>query len=150
MDSGQYSRFFDLDAWAKENGLTEEQKNVFPFLICPKPSKSEKNKGCENLESKFTQIMGDGAGGVVRNEGHPLLYRKNNHPTCKPLKLMQWLITLATRKGDTVLDPYSGSGTTGLACKNIDRKYILIEKEEEYCKIIEARLNHKDDQGKLF
>lgn len=102
-DSGSYSRYFDLDAWAK----------TLPFLITPKASKSEKNAGVE--------------GG-------------NIHPTCKPLKLMSYLITLGSREGDVVLDPFTGSGTTCLAAKNLKRNYIGIEREAEYVEIAEARL----------
>jgi len=45
-----------------------------------------------------------------------------------------------TNEGDLVLDNCAGSGTTGVACKNLNRNYILIEKEPEYCKIAEARI----------
>jgi adenine specific DNA methylase Mod len=48
---------------------------------------------------------------------------------------------LVTPKGGTVLDPFAGSGTTGVACKNLNRNYILIEKEPEYVEIIKKRLN---------
>lgn len=65
----------------------------------------------------------------------------NFHPTCKPLKLMEYLCELTkTPTGGIVLDPFGGSGTTGIACKKTKRDYILIEKEEEYCKIAEARI----------
>ena len=66
----------------------------------------------------------------------------SNHPTHKPLKLMEYLCTLTkTPTSGIVLDPFAGSGTTGMACKNTGRDFILIEKESEYCKIAEARIN---------
>lgn len=65
----------------------------------------------------------------------------NTHPTVKPLKLMQYLITLGMPPGGTVLDPFCGSGTTALACKELDRNYICIEKELEYYRIACDRLN---------
>lgn len=62
------------------------------------------------------------------------------HPTEKPLKLFEYLVETSSNKGDVVLDPFAGSGTTGVACKNLNRKYILIEKEQEYIDIINQRL----------
>jgi site-specific DNA-methyltransferase (adenine-specific) len=62
------------------------------------------------------------------------------HPTQKPVKLFEYLIKTYTNEGDLVLDNCAGSGTTGVACKNTNRNFILIEKEEKYCKIAEQRL----------
>jgi len=65
----------------------------------------------------------------------------NIHSTVKPLALMEYLCKLtATPTGGKVLDPFAGSGTTGVACKKLGRDFVLIEREEEYIKIIEARL----------
>ena len=65
--------------------------------------------------------------------------RYPGHPTVKPLKLMSYLITLGSRAGDTVLDPFSGSGTTPLACQLLNRKCTAIETEEKYCEIAAKR-----------
>ena len=65
---------------------------------------------------------------------------KNIHPTCKPTKLMEYLIKMVTPKGGVVLDPFAGSRTTGVACQNTGHNYILIEKEPEYVKICNDRL----------
>ena len=65
----------------------------------------------------------------------------NTHPTVKPLALMKYLITLGLPPGGTVLDPFCGSGTTALACKELGRNYICIEKELEYYRIACNRLN---------
>jgi DNA modification methylase len=68
------------------------------------------------------------------------------HPTQKPVALFEYLIKTYTNEGDLVLDNCAGSGTTGVACKNLNRNYILIEKEPEYIDIINKRLTptHKD------
>lgn len=66
------------------------------------------------------------------------------HPTQKPIALFEYLIKTYTNEGDTVLDNCAGSGTTGVACKNTNRNYILIEKEPEYIDIINKRLNEKE------
>lgn len=63
------------------------------------------------------------------------------HPTQKPVALFEYLIKTYTNEGDLVLDNCAGSGTTGVACKNINRNYILIEKEPEYIDIIKKRLD---------
>jgi len=69
------------------------------------------------------------------------------HPCQKPLKLMEWCLEKYSKPGMTVLDPFMGSGTTCVACKKLGRNYIGIEKEPEYIKIAEKRLekvnNHK-------
>lgn len=62
------------------------------------------------------------------------------HPTQKPVALMEYLIKTYTNEGETVLDFCAGSGTTGIACQNTNRNFVLIEKEKEYCDIIAERL----------
>lgn len=62
------------------------------------------------------------------------------HPTQKPVALFEYLIKTYTNEGDLVLDNVAGSGTTGVACQNLNRDYILIEKEPEYVEIIKQRL----------
>jgi site-specific DNA-methyltransferase (adenine-specific) len=66
---------------------------------------------------------------------------ENVHPTVKSRHLMKYLIQLITPESGTVLDPFAGSGTTALACKELGRNYICIEKEREYVDIIHQRLN---------
>jgi site-specific DNA-methyltransferase (adenine-specific) len=77
--------------------------------------------------------------------------RKNIHPTSKPVKLMSYIITLFTREGDWVIDPFLGSGTTGIASKLLNRNFIGIEREEEYFNICEERLSvEREDLIKFF
>ena len=74
---------------------------------------------------------------------------KNNHPTVKPVELMEYLINMVTPKGGTVLDPFMGSGTTGVASKNLSREFIGIELDPEYFKIAESRINNTISQVRL-
>jgi len=67
-------------------------------------------------------------------------HSKRLHPTQKPVALFEYLIKTYTDEGDVVLDPFAGSGTAGLACKNLNRNYILIEKDPKYYDIILKRL----------
>ncbi|MFM6306958.1 MAG: DNA-methyltransferase, partial [Dolichospermum sp.] len=83
------------------------------------------------------------------NEGRifPSIFRCLNdhynyqHPTQKPLLLISKLVEMLTPEGGTVLDPFAGSGTTAVACKELGRNYICIEKEREYVDIIHQRLD---------
>ena len=62
------------------------------------------------------------------------------HPTVKPIQLMEYLLDLTTSAGDVILDPFMGSGTTGIAAKNLGRKFIGIEISPEYFKIAQQRI----------
>lgn len=65
---------------------------------------------------------------------------RNTHPTVKPADLMRWLVRLVTPPGGTVLDPFAGSGSTGVACRAEHVRAILIERDAEYARIIASRL----------
>jgi len=64
----------------------------------------------------------------------------NNHPTVKPLKLMAYLCRLVTPPGGLILDPFAGSGTTGIAARDAGFRALLMEREDAYVKIIRQRL----------
>ncbi len=64
---------------------------------------------------------------------------RTEHTTQKPLYLMEELIKIHSNEGDVIIDPFAGSGTTGEACYKLNRKYIMIEKDENYFKIISDR-----------
>ena len=119
-----YSRYFSLDEWFSKNlkSLPEPVQQTFPFMIVPKASRSEKDNGLD----------------------------RNIHPTVKPLTLMNYLVTLGSRKGDVVLEPFAGSGTTALACVGQERDYIAIEREQEYYEIAKARLEKVEEPLKLW
>ena len=126
------------------------------YFYCAKASKAERNAGCEGLEEKeigrgTTRRCGNCDKPIIglsqtdkcvcdnRTEVHTK--KLNHHPTVKPLKLMEYLCTLTkTPTGGVVLDPFMGSGTTGVACKNTGRDFIGIEREAEYIEIARARL----------
>lgn len=72
--------------------------------------------------------------------------RFGNHPTQKPISLLKRIITAASRPGDTVLDPFSGSGTTGVAAALLDRKFIGIDINEEYLGIAKKRYEFRDEE----
>ncbi len=129
-DSGSYSRYFDLDAWFEK---------TFPFLIIPKPSRREKNAGLDGSPTRLRQRVRDG-GGLARDPLWAPTVTKNDHPFVKPVKLMAYLIAPGSREGQTVLDVFAGSGSTGIAAKLLRRNFIGIEINKAYCEIAERRI----------
>ena len=130
------------------NGLEEEWAK---FFYCPKTSKAEKNKGLDSFESKpmawgnqakaeLKRGNKDFVGGGDGTKHNKVEMRVNTHPTVKPVDLMRYLCRLVTPKGGTVLDPFMGSGSTGMAAKDEGFNFIGIEKDEEYYKICESRI----------
>ena len=126
------------------------------FFYCAKASKRERNIGCEDMQEVKVNKMGsfgsqedfkcpDGAN-RVGDKGSSI--QKNFHPTVKPIALMEYLVKLVSREGQVVLDPFMGSGTTGMACKKLDREFIGIEMMPEYMEIAKARIDgvKKGDQ----
>lgn len=97
-----------------------------------------------------SQWNGGGRHGVyVVPKGSDGLVGGNDHPTQKPLQLIVDLVRDFTDEGDTILDPFAGSGTTGVAAKLNGRKAILIEKSEQYCEVAAKRLR-ETEPGRLF
>ena len=154
-----YSRYFSLDEWFSKNlkSLPEPVQQTFPFMIVPKASKSEKNEGLDNFDTKQTTGGGGGVGDYIDDVnsasgkfGSEKAPSRNIHPTVKPLTLMNYLVVLGSRKGDVVLEPFAGSGTTALACVSQERDYIAIEREEEYYEIAKARLDKLEQPLKMW
>jgi site-specific DNA-methyltransferase (adenine-specific) len=104
------------------------------FFYCAKASLRERDAGCERLPATNMPIYGSGG-------RRP---RRNTHPTVKPVELMRWLIRLACPPGGVVLDPFAGSGSTGVAALREGRRFIGIERESEFVEIAEARLSHAE------
>ena len=149
-DEGSFSRYYSLDEWWKRyfKDLPEEVQKTFPFIIVPKAPKREKNMGLDRFEKKtLKELHGGRTTNSTFQPGDQV--KQNIHPTVKPVQLFSYLITLGSRKGDVVLDPFAGSGTTGISCVFSERKYILIEREKEYFKIIEARIQKAKNPANL-
>ena len=122
------------------------------FFYCAKASKSERNKGLEGFEEKEmgrNQSSLDG-GKMLTGSGNERSNAKQNfHPTVKPIKLMQYLVKLITPPNGKVLDPFCGSGTTGIACKLEGFEFVGMEQDPEYTKIAQSRIeNYKEEKGK--
>jgi len=76
--------------------------------------------------------------------------RRYDHPTTKPLGLIEDLIYFYSNENDLVLDPFLGTGTTAVACEKLNRRWIGIEFKEEYCKMAKERIEREIEQLKLF
>lgn len=74
----------------------------------------------------------------------------NDHPTVKPLELIEWCLDLAPKTTSTVADPFMGSGTTGVACANMGKTFYGIEREPKYFEIACKRIEQAYAQGRLF
>jgi DNA modification methylase len=130
-------------------GLQERDKRInldsggaSRFFYVAKASKRDRNEGLEELP----EVQGGSMTGAEYREGKPTNQpmRQNFHPTVKPTSLMEYLIKLVTPPNGTVLDPFTGSGSTGKAAILQGFDFIGIEMTEEYLPIIEGRLKHAE------
>jgi DNA modification methylase len=71
-------------------------------------------------------------------------YFGRNHPTEKPLEIFKMCLQDYSKEGDTIFDPFLGSGTTARACKDLNRRFVGFEVSEKYCKIGEERLRQQN------
>lgn len=124
------------------------------FFYCAKPSKAERNAGLEGFEEKEggclvgnnveTQNPGNKIGANPTKKCSPV---SNNHPTVKGQALMKYLIRLITPPDGVVLDPFMGSGSTGVACKTLGYDFVGIELDPEYLEIASARIDHAEKES---
>ena len=128
------------------------------FFYVAKASKRDRNEGLTGLPEKANVFMAraNGTGEVQPGmERFATLPKQNFHPTVKPTALMQYLIRLVTPDNGVVLDPFTGSGSTGKAAILENKKFIGIELTADYLPIIEGRLQHAHEtmntkEGDLF
>jgi site-specific DNA-methyltransferase (adenine-specific) len=119
----------------------EQKLESTRFIYQPKASKYERNKGLEGFEEKKSRKW---VGGMeLTGSGNKRIeIDRNIHPTVKPIKLMQYLVRLVTPPNGIVLDPFCGSGTTGIACKLEGFEFVGLEQDAEYCKIAQVRIDN--------
>jgi hypothetical protein len=121
---------------------------VSRFRYCAKTSKTDRNEGLEDapdavLARSCQAIAEAKRGNTVETEGgafNKARVVKNNHPTVKPTDLMRYLCRLVTPPDGVILDPYMGSGSTGKAAMLEDFRFIGIERDPEYFRIAEERI----------
>lgn len=134
-DSGGASRFFPV------------------FRYQAKASRSEREVGCDDLPARSgAEAVGrkEGSAGMntpAAGAGRTASSVRNHHPTVKPVELMRWLVRLVTPPDGVVLDPFMGSGTTGVAAMREGVGFVGIERESEYFRICEARISAARPSG---
>ena len=159
---------YDL-VWVKDNGTNIVAANHQPLrvhelvLVFGKQAVTYTPRGAymkynpqKTSGKSYTQVSGrqsdNWKGGKVAgfktvNTGdrHPTTVQKwtrdrGLHPTQKPVAMLEWLAKTYTDENDTILDPFMGSGSTGVACKNLNRNFIGIELDEKYFEIAKRRI----------
>jgi site-specific DNA-methyltransferase (adenine-specific) len=121
------------------------------FFYCAKASKADRDEGCEGLPVVRVKMNnGNDADGDPVSDRFTKMAR-NTHPTVKPTDLMRYLCRLVTPPGGVVLDPFTGSGSTGKAALLEGFRFVGIEREAEYVEIARARIAAaKPEQNDLF
>lgn len=118
------------------------------FFYCAKASKADRDEGLEGFEVRRAGAMsGNNGGSGPRMAGDGVtpvdpVFRRNHHPTVKPTSLMRWLVRLVTPPNGVILDPFTGSGSTGKAAMLEGFRFIGIEQDAEYCEIARARIGY--------
>jgi site-specific DNA-methyltransferase (adenine-specific) len=137
------------DGWGMSHTGAEYEDAGGPsrFFYVTKPSKAEKNTGCDNLPVKSggeatdrvdgSKGLQNPRAGAGRGGGS-----RNFHPTVKSVDLMRWLCRLIAPPGGVILDPFCGSGSTGVAALAEGFSFIGVEQSPEYAEIAKARLEH--------
>lgn len=135
-DVGRWPANLAMDEDAAEE-LDAQSDGGSRFFYCAKPSRKERDSGCWELPPRTAGEATDRAegsaglssprAGAGRTGG-----ARNTHPTVKPVDLMRWLVRLVAPPRGLVLDPFNGSGTTGIACALEGRRYLGIEREAEF------------------
>lgn len=132
-------KFQNIIIWFKNNATPNKYYlNAYEMILMLRKGKAKNinNMGTKNV-LQINNIIGN-----------------KRHPTEKPVELMKILVENSTSGGDTVLDPFMGSGSTGVACKQTNRDFIGIEIDEKYFNIakdrIEERIKEKDTQLNIF
>ena len=120
------------------------------FFYIAKASRTERNWGLDDFEDKEMARSVGAQNDIEYPKDQIGLNKtnivKNTHPTIKPVQLMRYLVRLIAPPGGIVLDPFNGSGTTGIACKLEGFDYIGIDREQEYIDISRGRIDNWVDE----
>jgi DNA modification methylase len=154
-NNGSIFRFGDT--CRRSNSYAADSGSAARFFYCAKASKADRDEGCEGLPQTIKQSVahGDKRHGTLPYTNEPREMkprpRGNHHPTVKPTALMRYLCRLVTPPGGVVLDPFTGSGSTGKAAILEGFRFIGIEREAEYVEIARARIQAAEaGAGTLF
>ncbi|KRA74247.1 hypothetical protein ASD78_12190 [Lysobacter sp. Root667] len=111
------------------------------FFYCAKADRADRNDGCDGLPLRPSDMVSNTSGQhLTRRDGGAPAPAANHHPTVKPTALMRWLCRLVTPPGGLILDPFTGSGSTGRGAIAEGFQFVGIELDPEYVAISEARI----------
>lgn len=162
-----YGKYNNQDEMLNPDKTYGDSGGASRFFYQAKVSKAERNMGLDGFEEKETQQKGHGLDRVCMNEGcgasmlKPELCKcespdwrprpkKNSHPCVKPINLMTYLCRLITPENGIVLDPFMGSGSTGIAAQLEGFRFVGMEMDEEYMKIATARIENYEKYKKFI
>jgi len=146
---GYFARYAETQGWKLLSTLIWNKPNPVPhirktnyrsaFEYCMVVCNGDKSVPFNFLSQKrMTNVF-----------NHPIGQKETDHPTEKPVSLFNWHVEVHTDPGDTVLDPFMGSGTTGASCAKTGRNFIGIELNPDYYKIAEKRIAEAQSQMRM-
>lgn len=126
----------------------KDGSSVAHFFYCAKVKQKERDEGLEAFEYRRAGGMtGTVEASLLTSAGNERTTTyKNDHPTVKPQALMRWLVRLVAPRGSVVLDPFMGSGSTGVACVYEGCSFLGIEQDPHYCALAVARISHAQEK----
>ena len=139
------TKFGQIKSSKRETGYVDKG-GASRFFYQAKVSKAERNMGLDGFEDKKKWLKGGGGSGISDRES---VVAKNNHPTVKPINLMVYLCRLITPEGGVVLDPFMGSGSTGVAAQLEGFRFVGMEMDVDYFNIAEARIDSYEKYKKF-
>jgi site-specific DNA-methyltransferase (adenine-specific) len=150
QQEGRWPANVILDEAAAETLDQQSKSESSRFFYVARAGKRDRNEGLDELPDGYWELQGHQGNkaedGISNKSGTGTVagFSKNYHPTVKPTTLMSYLIKLVTPPGGTVLDPFTGSGSTGKAAILDGFDFVGIEMTEEYLPIIEGRLAYAE------
>ena len=126
------------------NRLPIEADDFVPFFYAAKASRKEREEGCDDVPPRPVPSLEVKVGreSPRAGAGRTAMTLRNHHPTVKPAAVMAWCVRLVTPPGGVVLDPFMGSGSTGIGAVREGVNFIGIEREADYMEIARARIEH--------
>ena len=146
---GKYEKGIRQSTFSDKGGASR-------FFYQAKVSKAERNMGLEGFDDKkpdyIPRYSKDADGNMLRADGSIVkeVINKNTHPTVKPVALMSYLVRLVTPPNGIVLDPFMGSGSTGIAAQLEGFRFCGMEMDKDYFKIAEARIENYEQYKKFI
>jgi len=137
----------ELEPLAYRRTAVWVKPDAMPQFSGDRPGMGYESIVCCHAAGRSTWNGGGRVGVFIHNKNSG---GKHDHQTQKPVPLMVELLTLFTDSRETILDPFMGSGTTGVACMNLGRKFIGIEVEEKYFDIACRRIDYAQRQARIF